>query len=702
MAKLSKIFENIENSVYEKEKYQYFAEKLFESLKLEEGLSKNGFKIEQVEEKILSEALKYSSEKEAIDFLKGIEKEFLINEKWTDALVSAKNWVADKVGKIIDKVKSWWNGPVKTALKKFNDMAIEYADELQSNARISLNQSMEYNTSKKSYLMENEETEGLGNTDILIQKLFDGTIVNVKKTGSNQKRVKFYSITKSGNNITLWVGSESQIKSMNVLGVFRKSTRQLFLNLDTNFISGQMEMRFISELLTSIKNNPQINPDNYYGEIKQNGKKIILIHNNKNIQIIPGKILILGLANKSNITIKIKESADQNKFKQIFGIEDAIETTSPIEKSDGEPKQEDFMGSDGKPDIEAYNKALDDWSEKHDSDNLGDDSEIDDNEYIKSLEDNILKSLNITVEQIKNESISSIIMSKFQKDQSIKFNEIPDYNEYIASVMEYYTLKKDDKIFSDKLNNLSEDLTKIVEQGYLIIINKELESVDDISSKEKILSSALEYAMELFELAKSFDITFKYDAISVWTSNLEDHPEITNTLNAKKEKIEANSENAKELILEMVKIGSGNVDTALLEKLKVDKNKLWTGFIKFANSHHNDIADIIRGTNASGHYTGMTQNEFLAYAGTLETMLAGIINKKAILTNQAYEINALQKFINDVKNAASILSQHINATTMKATKDTPDEKAKKVSKALGSKNAENDLAKLNAFKAMIF
>ena len=702
MAKLSKIFENIENSAYEKEKYQYFAEKLFESLKLEEGLSKIGFKIEQVEEKILSEALKYSSEKEAIDFLKGIEKEFLINEKWTDTLVSAKNWVVDKVGKIIDKVKSWWNGPVKTAVKKFNDMAIVYADELQSKARISLNQSMEYNTSKKSYLMENEEIEELENTDTLIQKLFDGKIVNGRKTGSNQKRVKYYSITKNDNNITLWLGSESAIKSMNVLGVFRKSTRQLFLNLDPNFISTQMEMGFISELLTSIKNNPQINPDNYYSEIKQNGKKIILIHNNKNVQIISGKIWILGLANKSNATIKIKKTVDQNKFKQIFGIEGAIGTTSTIEKSDDEPKQEDFMGSDGKPDIAAYNKALDDWSEKHDSDNFGDDSEIDDNEYIKSLEDNILKSLNITVEQIKNESISSIIMSKFQKDQSITFNEIPDYNDHIASVMEYYTLKKDDKIFSDKLNNLSEDLTKIVEQGYLIIINKELESVDDISSKEKILSSALEYAMELSVLAKAFDITFEYDVITVWTSNLEDQAEITNTLNDQKAKIEANFENAKELILEMVKIGSGNVDAALLEKLKVDKNKLWTGFIKFANSHHNDIADIIRGTNASGHYTGMTQNEFLAYAGTLETMLGGIINKKAILSNQAYEINALQKFINDVKNAASILSQHINATTMKATKDTPDEKAKKVSTALGSKNAENDLAKLNAFKAMIF
>ena len=697
MAKLSKIFENIENSAYEKEKYQYFAEKLFESLKLEEGLSKNGFKIEQVEEKILSEALKYSSEKEAIDFLKGIEKEFLINEKWADIVSAGKR----ALGKIIDKVKSWWNGPVKTALKKFNDMAIVYVDELQSNARISLNQSMEYNTSKKSYLMENEEIEELENTDTIIQKLFDGKIVNAGKTGSKQIRVKYYSITKNGNDITLWVGADQGIKSMNVLGVFRKSTRQLFLNLDTNFISSQMEMGFISELLTSIKNNPQINPDNYYGEIKQIGKKIILTHNNTDITITSGHTIILGLANKSNTPIKRKKDEGQNKFKQTFGIEDAIGTTSTIEKSDDEPKQEDFMGSDGKPDIAAYNKALDDWSEKHDSDNFGDDSEIDDNEYIKSLEDNILKSLNITVEQIKNESISSIIMSKFQKDQSIKFNEIPDYNEYIASVMEYYTLKKDDKIFSDKLNNLSEDLTKIVEQGYLIIINKELELVDDISSKEKILSSALEYAMELVVLAKAFDITFEHDAITVWTSNLE-NPEIIDTLNTKKAKIEANFENAKELILEMVKIGSGNVDTALLEKLKVDKNKLWTGFIKFANSHHNDIADIIRATNASGHYTGMTQNEFLAYAGTLETMLGGIINKKAILSNQAYEINALQKFINDVKNAASILSQHINATTMKATKDTPDEKAKKVSTALGSKNAENDLAKLNAFKAMIF
>ena len=228
MAKLSKILENIENSANEKEKYQYFAEKLFESLKLEEGLSKIGFKIEQVEEKILSEALKYSSEKEAIDFLKGIEKEFLINEKWTDTLVSAGEWVVKKAGKLIDKVKSWWNGPVKTAVKKFNDMAIGYADELQSNARISLNQSMEYNESKKSYLMENEEIEELGNTDTLVQKLFDGTIVNGKKTGSNQKRVKFYSITKNGNNITLWVGSAPEIKSMNVLGVFTKSTRKLF------------------------------------------------------------------------------------------------------------------------------------------------------------------------------------------------------------------------------------------------------------------------------------------------------------------------------------------------------------------------------------------------------------------------------------------------------------------------------------------
>ena len=679
MAKLSKIFESIENIVYEKEKYQYFAEKLFESLKLEEGLSKIGFKIEQVEEKILSEALKYSSEKEAIDFLKGIEKEFLINEKWTDTLVSAGQWVGKKVGKLIDKVKSWWNGPVKTAVKKFNDMVIVYADELQSNARISLNQSMEYNESNKSYLMENEEIEELENTDILIQKLFDGKIVNGKKTGSNQKRVKFYSITKNGNNITLWVGSAPQIKSMNVLGVFRKSTSELFLNLDTNFISSQMEMGFISELLTSIKNNPQMNPDNYYSEIKQNGKKIILIHNNKTIYFNPGESLVLGLANSSKTLIKLVE---------------------PVDQSD-EPKQEDFIGSDGKPDIEAYNKAFEEWSEKQDSDSFGNDSEIDDNEYIKGLEDKILKSLNITVEQIKNESISSIIMSKFQKDQSITFNEIPDYNESIASVIEYYTIKKDDKIFSDKLNNLSDDLTKILEQGYLIIINKELELVDDISSKEKILSSALEYAMELFELVKTFDITFEYDAITAWTSNLED-PEITNTLNDQKAKIEANFKNAKELILEMVKIGSENVDTLLLEKLKVDKNKLWTGFIKFANSHHNDIADIIRGTNASGHYTGMTQNEFLAYAGTLETMLGGIINKKDILTTQVYEINALQKFINDVKNAASILSEHINATTMIATKDTPDEKAKKVSTALGSKNAENDLAKLNAFKAMIF
>ncbi len=679
MAKLSKIFESIENIVYEKEKYQYFAEKLFESLKLEEGLSKIGFKIEQVEEKILSEALKYSSEKEAIDFLKGIEKEFLINEKWTDTLVAAGEWVGKKAGELIDKVKSWWNGPVKTAVKKFNDMVIVYADELQSNARISLNQSMEYNESNKSYLMENEEIEELENTDMLIQNLFVGKIVNGKKTGSNQTRVKYYSITKNGNDITLWVGSDRQIESMNALGEFMKSRNKLILSLDTNFISSQKEMEFISELLTSIKNNPQMNPDNYYSEIKQNGKKIILIHNNKTIYFNPGESLVLGLANSSKTLIKLVE---------------------PVDQSD-EPKQEDFIGSDGKPDIEAYNKAFKEWSKKQDSDSFGNDSEIDDNAYIKGLEDKILKSLNITVEQIKNESISSIIMSKFQKDQSITFNEIPDYNESIASVIEYYTIKKDDKIFSDKLNNLSDDLTKILEQGYLIIINKELELVDDISSKEKILSSALEYAMELFELVKTFDITFEYDAITAWTSNLED-PEITNTLNDQKAKIEANFKNAKELILEMVKIGSENVDTLLLEKLKVDKNKLWTGFIKFANSHHNDIADIIRGTNASGHYTGMTQNEFLAYAGTLETMLGGIINKKDILTTQVYEINALQKFINDVKNAASILSEHINATTMIATKDTPDEKAKKVSTSLGSKNAENDLAKLNAFKAMIF
>jgi hypothetical protein len=336
MAKLSAIFENIHEQDIKKQKY--YAEKITEHFMLMEGDIDEAYDIDFIERQIIKESLKKPTLDETLLFVDGIMTH--IDEGFVDNIVQG----AKKIGtKIKNAITSLLDGPVAKELKKWNLDIIAAANKLEglNDSLINLNDDYLFegmswdeindvtdeissdNTSSSAPSPDNDSEVTYTNAAAsMIGKLFAGKQVKTgKKTGSKQKRLMFYAITKVGTDSTLWVGSSNDITTMNALLIFKKASSKLYMNIDTSIIESQLEMKLIHDLLMAIQSNPEINVDGVYRGIKQNGNKILLVHGNKNMKIMPGLNYILSIGSKSQLPIKKTASATPDQFIMDNGVE---------------------------------------------------------------------------------------------------------------------------------------------------------------------------------------------------------------------------------------------------------------------------------------------------------------------------------------------------------------------------------------------
>lgn len=569
MVKLSKIFENVDHTKsYEKQKREYFAKKIFESFLISEGKSSKGFGIDEVTNKIFLEAIKYGNEKKAIRFVKDIENEFMMNEGFMDtikgAVKGAANWVKDKVSKVIGKIKDWFAGPIQKAFTAFNAKVKPATEKLMKEGKKTLvndttktaelaapetpkllTQSLTITVPQDySYLMEglnldmsgdaakgpidhavvgaegdaDDGAEADAGVQAMADNLFGGKkIESGKKTGSTQARVKFYAITKSGNNSTLWVGPDPTVNTMKALGAYMASSGKIFLNLADDIIGSQLEMDLIANLFLAIKNNPKLNPKGEYGAVSNAGKKIIVDHIGKKMQIIPGKLVIAGVGGKAGLPMKLKGASTQEKFMGVLGIKKQEEETGTdtevvannTAKEDGKPKQEDFVDGFGKPDVAAFEAAMKEWADKEDDKDFGTDHNGEEVDYLIDLEAKINQFFGMNHEDLINNKLDDVVDTVFEKTPVV-VEDLNGYNDNIGTVLEYYQ-GTDKKLTPEQATAIAGDLNAIVEVSYPKVIARSLEKVETPEEKQAIVDRGINLANELVKIAASHGVTFTFD-----------------------------------------------------------------------------------------------------------------------------------------------------------------------------------------------
>ena len=173
MARLSNIFANL-NGESDLIKQKYFAEKIvecFEVQGLTEGYVFTDFDLHTIENKIITEALKKDSLKEALQFVDGVMTQ--IDEGFFSAIknLGKSSWEGiKKVGsKIKDSISKLWNGPVVAAIKKWNATVSVAADKLEG-----LSDSLTYKDT--SYLLESDREFNSLISNLLLEADVAGTV----------------------------------------------------------------------------------------------------------------------------------------------------------------------------------------------------------------------------------------------------------------------------------------------------------------------------------------------------------------------------------------------------------------------------------------------------------------------------------------------------------------------------------------------
>lgn len=566
MAKLSKIFESINHTkTYESQKKTYLTKKLVESYMLSEGLTHNGVTTDLVVDKLISEAIKYGNEAKAIAFLKDVEKE-AINEgflsKIGSGLKKAATWAKDKVKGAINAVKNFFSGNkvIEAAFDKFHSEIkpayeiLKSADGKQTSIEdktedTKLLNSLEV-TSDYSYLFEGDTPPAEGETTTpesgedadadagvaaMASYLFNGKKVDTgKKTGSTQQRVKFYAITKSGVNSTLWVGPSNNISEMKVLMSYMKSSNKLFMNLSTDVVATQLEMELIANLLLAIKNNQNLNPDGAYREVTQAGKKVVLDQSGKKWQLIPGKLVIMSIGGKSKLPLKLKKAVQQEQFMGVLGIkkqegevgQDTEVVANNNKKVDGKPVFKE-AGHENETQ-EEFEDRMTAWSDAEDNKDFGDDDET--NDYLVDLEGKINQFFGMNHEDLIDNKLDDVVDTIFEKTP-VKIDDINEYNDNIATVLEYYA-GTDKKLTPEQITSIAGDLTAITEVSYPKVIARSMAEAKTPEEKQAIVDRGLNLVMELQKIAGAHGVKFPF--------NKEAWKEVTGELQLKDIKDETN------------------------------------------------------------------------------------------------------------------------------------------------------------------
>lgn len=237
MARLKAIFDDIHNT--EIEKTRYFANKINEALVLTEGLD-GRFTLSDIEYIIFLEAIHLDDKTKALEFVNSIKYEFINEGFINNAVTKAANWVSNGVKKIIQKVKDWFDGPIKSAFDKFYNTIKQPALELKKTAIQESEDPAVTTTVKKN----NKIINMLSNIVTMMPKFGN--------TGAMSQHLKKYTTEKVKGVLILNVGGDKDTATFPLL-TYNKSAHYIYLNLSSEVIQDTKDMGFIYELIENIK-----------------------------------------------------------------------------------------------------------------------------------------------------------------------------------------------------------------------------------------------------------------------------------------------------------------------------------------------------------------------------------------------------------------------------------------------------------------
>ena len=350
-------------------------------------------------------------------------------------------------------------------------------------------------------------------------KLFSGKKVETgKKTGSSQKSVKFYAITKAGVNSTLWIGPSNTLDQMKILLVYMGSSGKLFLNLDPTIVGSLLEMELITNLLLAIKNNPKLNPNEAFGSVTQAGKKIVLDHNGKKVILFPGKLAIVNVGAKSTKPIKLKNAADQGTLKKTFGIKDVTDTSDEVNADN--TAADDKKPVKGEPGFETetddeFKVRMDAWSDgKDDADFKASSDDGTEKDYKVGLAQQIHDFFGIDQNDLDLFDIDNPVEDK---NPDLKIDDINTYNVNLNTLLEYYA-GDDGKMEPNDQEEIAIDFAAITQITYKNAVKRSLDEVDTtdpakaLDAKKVILDDGIRLVAELKKIAGKYGVNFEFNS----------------------------------------------------------------------------------------------------------------------------------------------------------------------------------------------
>lgn len=245
MAKLSKLFEAIDSkSQLEQKKINLYSKKLLESYNLYESESLDN----NIEEELFEEAKKYKTEEEAIGFV-NVVRDRALNEGFGDALKKAGSWIKDKAKAVVDAIKNWFNGPIKTAFKKFHNAVEPFVIELQKNGLKKVSESLVLESLLLEEASEGESKPAPEDADGINLKIVPKIIARIlKKSEFKSKnylttKLHFLLVMQNGSEMNLFVGADEATKKLFLS--YDPSNKSLSLFLHKEIITTKKELKLV-------------------------------------------------------------------------------------------------------------------------------------------------------------------------------------------------------------------------------------------------------------------------------------------------------------------------------------------------------------------------------------------------------------------------------------------------------------------------
>ena len=435
-------------------------------------------------------------------------------------------------------------------------------------------------------------------------------------------------------------------------------------------------MDFIKNLLLAIKNNSKLNPNNIYREVTQIGKKVVLDQNGKKWQLIPGKLIIMGIENKASLPIKLKSAPTQGKFKAVFNIKTEKEDEKTPEENSNNQNNSLIPKSKNEEEIPDPNaKAIEDQLSIYFKNFVGmavpEEGATNffagnnpSNKITLKMAKTFLDKLEVAKETIGGVTKIAKTFKSLKGDSRYKkFVEIAGDSErypiVLSSDVDTIAIEKH---LSDYLKKIGIKTPKNGITNFLTDNNPSnkitLKMAKTFINKLEVAEKTEGGIKKIIHTLNSLKGNARYKKFIEIISDNKTYPIIISKL-IPEEEIDSPEKWMKAIVENS---GVKNIDQNVIDILQVKPTEVWKNFLSFAKRHNNDLSDVIMATNSeNGDHAPMSNNEYIAYATQLYSIISYVERATGTgkLDTQRYTPNAFREFLITVKPAAQKLASNI-------------------------------------------